>query len=126
MKEMKESSIFSMARLNYFFHSHPGLVTTIFLESNLMVLTYPLQSIKTRIQSRHFKYDLCHFQKNNVEKTRKLVELISSSLRNTQRLHAGSYRKHSPLLYKQVCRLLHYEAQDCRVLSWKKTSFVFW
>lgn len=73
MREMRESGPISLKKLNYFMHKNPILFTSILVEANILVLTYPLQTLKTRIQSRHKTIDLCHFTKNKVEKARKSV-----------------------------------------------------
>jgi hypothetical protein len=70
LKEVEEAPMFSLKRLNHFIHKNPYLFTGIFCETNLMLLTYPLQTMKTRIQCKHHKVDICHFIKNNVEKSR--------------------------------------------------------
>lgn len=68
---MNESGPFSMKKANYFIHKNPLLFSNLLVESNVLILTYPLQTLKTRIMSRHKTYDLCHFLKNNVDKARK-------------------------------------------------------
>lgn len=70
---MNESGPFSLTRLNYFMHKNPLLFSSLLVESNVLILTYPLQTLKTRIMSRHKAYDLCHFLKNKVEKARKIA-----------------------------------------------------
>lgn len=70
LREMHEAPFYSLSRLNYFIHKNPTLFTAVFLESNLLILSYPLQTMKTRVQSRHVKFDLCHYSKNAVEKVR--------------------------------------------------------
>lgn len=46
------------------------LFTTSFIELNIMVLTYPLNTIKTRIQAHNLHTDVAKFQKNGVDKAR--------------------------------------------------------
>lgn len=80
LKELTEKPIYSLDNINYFIHKNTNLITTIFLDVNLMIFTYPLQTIKTRIQSRHMKQDICHYIKNNVEKARKYTLIISGTI----------------------------------------------
>jgi hypothetical protein len=103
MKELNESSVFSMKRLNYFMHCHPMLVSSIFMETNLLILTYPLQTLKTRIQARHFKQDICHYIKNNVEKARSQFLNSSDALRYLECLPSNNHSQLRSLLYQQVC-----------------------
>lgn len=99
---MKESSLFSLSRFNFAVHQNPVLFTNLLLETNLLILTYPLQTMKTRMQSRHKSQDLCHFMKNNVEKARKLTFDLSNALRNSQRLWPDHHGQFIPLLYFSV------------------------
>lgn len=70
-KEVEIAPWFSHTKLGDYIVRNIDLFTTTFVEANALVLTYPAQTLKTRIQSRHSKQDVCHFRKNKVDKARK-------------------------------------------------------
>jgi len=115
LREMNEAPFYSLSRLNYFIHKNPMLFTSVFLETNLLFLSYPLQTMKTRVQSRHVKFDLCHYSKNAVEKAR-TPRLTSHAQRHRLRLPPDPRRERLPPLHHQVLRLLPPQAQVQRVL----------
>lgn len=52
----------------YMFSKNIDYVSLTLMEANLLLLTYPLNTIKTRMQANHQKEDVSHFLKNNLKK----------------------------------------------------------
>lgn len=72
MKKQKEiyenSSFFSLNFWKFHVSRNTDMLSNLFLDMNLLLLTFPLNTIKTRIQSKHKYEDVSYFLKNNVDK----------------------------------------------------------
>ena len=47
---------------------HTEMISNLFLDLNLLLVTFPLNTIKTRVQSKHKFEDVAYFMKNKVDK----------------------------------------------------------
>ena len=47
---------------------HTEMISNLFLDLNLLLVTFPLNTIKTRVQSKHKFEDVAFFMKNKVDK----------------------------------------------------------
>jgi len=63
----------------YFFSKNMEYFSITVMELNLLLLTYPLQTLKTRIQARHHQEDVSYFIKNQV-KEKPMYQGISQGL----------------------------------------------
>ena len=70
--ESSNSSIFSYKFWSFNISRNLDLFTTLLIDSNLLLIIYPLNTIKTRIQAQHKYEDVSYFLKNKVEKQRKI------------------------------------------------------
>lgn len=70
-KEVQNSSIFTYKFWKYNISRNLDLFTTLFIDANLLLILYPLTTIKTRIQAQHKYEDVAYFVKNKVLKERK-------------------------------------------------------
>lgn len=63
----------------YMFSKNMEFLSITVMELNLLLLTYPLQTLKTRVQARHAKEDVSYFIKNQV-KEKPMYQGISQGL----------------------------------------------
>lgn len=57
---------------SYYLSRNSELFTNLLMDTNCLLLTYPFNTIKTRIQSKHTYEDVAFFLKNKVEHQRKI------------------------------------------------------
>lgn len=68
-RELSRSPFYSHERIGNFISKNMDWFVPTFLEINLLLLTYPLQSMKTKNQARNLKEDISHFNKNKAIKS---------------------------------------------------------
>lgn len=69
-KKMENASIFSKDFWIYNISNNLDLFSTLFIDSNLLLVIYPLNTIKTRIQAQHKYEDVSYFIRNRVSEKR--------------------------------------------------------
>ena len=68
---INDKSKFSIEYAVYLIKCYPEILAAFLIETNTLFISYPFNTIKTRIQSRHFNEDVAFFKKNKVEKSSK-------------------------------------------------------
>lgn len=69
-KKLSNSSFYSTDFWKFHISTNLDLFTTLFIDSNLLLALYPLNTVKTRIQCQHKYEDVAYFIKNKVAELR--------------------------------------------------------